>query len=180
MPENVYEGTLNIGGPVDTTRVYVKFEDASSTMTVRDGRPKPPGNFDKRDLHLSPLGARMLFMRDTREMAAGIRYAMEGTYLGSCIDGPLGSPADGEYDVRIVSRFSLLATFRKDIVTLAIEGATHPGVSGLRQITAAIAPIRFQVAFSVPLARMADFFSLHPEYFTDFERRVKACGYDKR
>jgi hypothetical protein len=175
LTDNVYEGTLDIGGVINTSLVHVYFSDGGCSVAIRDGTPSLPG-WTRKELHLAPFNVGMLRAQDSETMAEGIRYKMEGTNLGVVTYGPLGHPADGEYDFHHVSRFELLSKYTAKEMTVSIEGATHWGTPGLREHSAKIPPLSFHVAFTVPLAGMESFFGIPHEYFADFEKRVKACA----
>ncbi|NRR34297.1 hypothetical protein HSX11_29425 [Oxalobacteraceae bacterium] len=94
LTENIYEGTLDIGGIIDTKLIYISFFNEQSSVVIRDGAPSIPG-CTRKELCLSPLTVGMLRAQDSQTMAEGIRYAMEGTHLGVASRGPLGHPGMG-------------------------------------------------------------------------------------
>jgi hypothetical protein len=73
-------------------------------------------------------------------------------------NGPLGHPADSEFDTWTVRQFSLQATFSRECLAVHIDGTSAEGTSGSYRdggrYLAPLPPKQFNVTFELPRREM--------------------------
>lgn len=100
-------------------------------------------------------------------------YSISGTNVGSFNNGPLGHPADGEFDTWTVTQFSIQATFSRECLAVRIDGTTAQGTSGFYRdggrYLEPLPPKQFNVTFELPRREMKQFFSMNEGHLQNVE-----------
>jgi hypothetical protein len=149
-----FQGKIIINGELaaDSVAVFI----AEDSLLLRKG-----GDWmlARKQLAIMPFSKHMLFTQDVRRLAEGYFYDISGTRVGGFTYGPLGHPADGEFDYRPIKSIRLDVKYYSDQVTAVLTGKTESGLSafGNKEV---LEPWVFFIEFDIPRAEMQQFFEL--------------------
>jgi hypothetical protein len=156
-------GRFEIDGSLLAENLSLYFYDDEQTIQLRAADQSIPGARGQR-LYLHPLSRNMLRSGLWESPGRSAEYSISGTNVGSFNNGPLGHPADGEFDTWTVTQFSVRATFSRECLAVGIGGTTAQGTSGFYRdggrYLEPLPPKQFNVTFELPRGEMKQFFGM--------------------
>jgi len=166
------EGRFEIDGSLLAENLSLYFYDDEQTIQLRAADQSIPGARGQ-TLYLHPLSRNMLRSGLWERPERSAEYSISGTNVGSFNNGPLGHPADGEFDTWTVTQFSIQATFSRECLAVRIDGTTAQGTSGFYRdggrYLEPLPPKQFNVTFELPRREMKQFFGMNELQFQNAE-----------
>jgi len=146
-----FEGTMTVDGAVRCRRIAVWMDDFN--LSVRE-----PGR-SRFGITLFPFNRGMIFTQTAQEIEDGLHFNFNGNRLGGISEGPLGHPADGEYNYRKIIAFRTDVTYSAEQIEVDIEGRTTSGIHAF-DASKILPATAFSVRFLIPKERYVEFFQL--------------------
>lgn len=142
-----------------------------STGTSLHFRPGNRPSLFRRSIDVSPMAANRL-VTDVERMRSGFSETVRGNQIGTCSEGPLGHPGDGEFLVWPILEFTISARYTYQQLTLGLSGRTgvgnevHRGEVVNAQYGEQLQPWSFQLEIRLPREVIADVLRLesHDKY----------------
>ncbi|MDE2420312.1 MAG: hypothetical protein KGO49_03900 [Gammaproteobacteria bacterium] len=175
------EGFIRINGEVYSEGVNI-FTSKHELIVANVDKSSFSNTFNRKKLFLRHLNLQMLRNFNVVNMKSGFFFRIQETKVGSYMEGPLGHPADGEFNVRPISEFQVRSQYIDTMLVVEIEGITELGYnicnfSG-EQGDSNLASWSFNVLFKIPRTEMKDFFQFTDQNFPFFEKLLDDCKID--
>ena len=179
LPVVVYcSGSFELNGVVVSDVVSASFIRGTIHLGA-DGRPGSGKFGPKTSLALSPVDPAALIRSVLQPELGKTSYTLRdrewqiaGTHLGELEYGPLGHPADGEFDVRPVHAFTARAAYSPQKLFLEFSGRTESGFEVCRCAGTVeklgLAPEDFRVRFEVEREEVQEFLQLPENWNNTF------------
>ncbi|MGW8394173.1 hypothetical protein [Pseudoduganella sp. HUAS MS19] len=107
------QGRIEIDDALITENLSLSFYDDQQTIELSDANQIAPlaGGLT---LFIHPLSRHMLRSGLSFGADRCFEYSISGTNVGTCQNGPLGHPADGEYDTWPIKQFRTRSIFSRE------------------------------------------------------------------
>ena len=183
LPMVIYcAGSFELNGVVVSDVVAASFIHGAIHLGA-DGRPGSGRFGPKTRLALSPVDPAALIGSVLQPALGKTSYTLPerewqiaGTHLGELEYGPLGHPADGEFDVRPVHAFTARVAYSPQKLFLEFSGRTESGFEVChcagKVEKLGLAPKDFRVRFEVEREGLQEFLQLPEGWINSFQARL--------
>lgn len=150
-----FEGSIEFNNVLYSSRVKI-----FSTGSGLHFRPADRPTFLERSIGIWPFPSVALVL-SAEKMQSGFFYSIEGTEIGSCSEGPLGHPADREYRIWPLLKFTISAKYSSSMLTLKLSGSTDKGFEVEQGIpnnkhNNALKSMTFELCINIPKDYISD------------------------